>query len=106
MIRRLTSGDRCAMTLAAVLWLAAAPLAAQQAAGPTSPAGASAAQARPTPAALPGPRLRPEWPRVESGFADSSVTAPMAASAAASHTITISTLTLVLVIIILVLLIT
>ncbi|HXV91352.1 MAG TPA: hypothetical protein VD707_08275 [Gemmatimonadales bacterium] len=96
------------MTVAVALWVvAAAPLAAQQAVGPTSPAGAAAAQASPAPAALPGPRLRPEWRRVEPSFADSSVTAPMAASAAAaSHTITISTLTLVLVIIIVVLLIT
>ena len=108
MIRWLTTADRGPMTLAVALYVvAAAPLAAQQAAGPVSPAGATAAQARPAPAVLPGPRIRPEWRRVEPTFADSSVTAPMAASAAASsHTITISTLTLVLVIIIVVLLIT
>ena len=104
MIRWLTT-DRGAMTLAVALYVAAAtPLAAQQAAGPVSPAGATAAQA---PAAPSGPRIRPGWRRVEPTFADSSVTAYMASSAAAaSHTITISTLTLVLVIIIVVLLIT
>jgi hypothetical protein len=106
MIRWLRSVDRCAMTLAAALWLAATPLTAQQGAGPSAPAGATATQASPPPAALPGPRLRPEWRQVEPSFADSTVTAPMTATAAASHTITFSTLTLVLVIIIVVLLIT
>lgn len=108
MIRWLTTANRGAMILAVALYVAAAtPLTAQQATGSTSPAGATAARASATPAALPGPRLRPEWRRVEPTFADSSVTAYMASSAAAaSHTITISTLTLVLVIIIVVLLIT
>ena len=107
MVRLPMSGDRCAMALAAALCVAAAtPLRAQQVAGAASPTGASAAPASPA-AALPGPRLRPKWRRVEPTFADSSVTAPLAASAAAaSHTVTFSTLTLVLVIIIVVLLIT
>jgi hypothetical protein len=108
MMRWSTTADRGAVTLAAALCVAAAaPLVAQHAAGPAPPASASEVQATSPSTPLPGPRLRPEWRQVESSFADSSATAPMAATAAAgSNTITISTLVLVLVVIIIVLLIT
>lgn len=101
----LSIAHRGAVTLVAVLCVAAAtPLAAQQASGPAPQAGASAAQASSASTTLPGPRLRPEWRRVEPSFADSSASAPVAASAD-THTITVTTLVLVLVIIIAVLLI-
>jgi hypothetical protein len=108
MMRWLTTADRGAVTLIAALCVAAAtPLSAQQAAGPAPPARASAPQASPADSALPGPRLRPEWRRVEPSFADSSATAPLAATAVAgTHTITITTLALVLIVIIIVLLAT
>jgi len=105
MMRWLSIADRGAVTLVAVLCVAAAtPLAAQQASGPAPQAGASAAQASSASTALPGPRLRPEWRRVEPSFADSSASRPVAATAG-SHTVTITTLVLVLVVIIAVLLI-
>jgi hypothetical protein len=93
------------MALVAMLCVAAGtPLAAQQASGSAPPAGVSAAQASSASAALPGPRLRPEWQRVEPSFVGSSTSAPMAASGG-SHTVTVTTLVLVLVVIIAVLLI-
>ena len=94
-----------AMALVAVLCVAAGtPLAAQQASGSAPPPGVGAAQASSASAALPGPRLRPEWQRAEPSFAGSSTSAPMAASGG-SHTVTVTTLVLVLVVIIAVLLI-
>ncbi len=105
MMRWPSTADRVAMALVAVLCVAAAtPLAAQEASGPAPQAGASAAQASSASTALPGPRLRPEWRRVEPSFADSSALGPVAASAG-THTITVTTLVLVLVVIIAVLLI-
>ena len=105
MIRWPSIADGGAMALVAVLCVAAAtPVAAQQAAGPALQAGASAAQVSSASAALPGPRLRPEWQRVEPSFVGSSTSAPMAASGG-SHTVTVTTLVLVLVVIIAVLLI-
>lgn len=106
MTRWSTTADRGAVTLVAALCMAATPLAAQQIASPAPPAGASAVPATSPSTALPGPRLRPEFPQVEPSFADNSATAPMATTtAAATNTITISTLALVLVVIIIVLLI-
>jgi len=97
--------DGGAMVLVAVLCVAAGrPLAAQQASGSAPPAAASAAQASSASAVLPGPRLRPEWQRVEPSFVGGSTSAPMAASGG-SHTVTVTTLVLVLVVIIAVLLI-
>src|SRR5690348_12440263 len=105
MMRWLIIDDRGAMAPVAVLCVAAAtPLAAQQVSGPAPQAGDGAAQARSASTALPGPRLRPEWRRVEPSFADSSAAGPMAA-AAGSHPVTYTTLVLVLVIIIAVLVI-
>lgn len=105
MMRWLSIANRGAVTLVAVLCVAAAtPLAARQASGPTPQAGASAAQATSPSTTLPGPRLRPEWQRVEPSFADSSASGSVAA-AAGSHTITVTTLVLVLLVIIAVLLI-
>jgi hypothetical protein len=105
MMRWSSMADSGAMALAAVLCVAAAmPLAAQQGSGSVPPAGASVAQASSASAALPGPRLRPEWQRVEPSFVGSSTAAPMAASGG-SHTVTVTTLVLVLVVIIAVLLI-
>ena len=98
--------DRRAVTLVAVLCVAAAPrVAAQQASGATLQPGPSpsAAQASAVSAPLPGPRVRPEWRRYEPRFADSSTAAPVVASGD-SHTITVTTLVLVLVVIIAVLL--
>jgi hypothetical protein len=93
------------MALAAVLCVAAGtPLAAQQASVSPPPPGVGAAQASSASVTLPGPRLRPEWQRVEPSFVGSSTSAPMAASGG-SHTVTVTTLVLVLVVIIAVLLI-
>jgi len=92
-------------TFVTVLCVAAAtPLVAQQASEPAPQAGPGAAQASSATTALPGPRLQPEWRRVEPTFADSRASEPVAA-AAGSHTITVTTLVLVLVVIIAVLLI-
>ncbi|HYU91335.1 MAG TPA: hypothetical protein VE966_12865 [Gemmatimonadales bacterium] len=97
--------DGGAMALVAVLCVAAAtPLAAQQASGSAPPAAVGAAQASSASVTLPGPRLRPEWQRVEPSFVGSSTSAPMAASGG-THTVTVTTLVLVLVVIIAVLLI-
>jgi len=105
MIRWPSIADRGAMILVAVLCVAAArPLAAQQSSGSAPPAGVSAPQATSASAALPGPRLRPEWQHVEPSFVGTSMSAPMAASGG-SHTVTVTTLVLVLVVIIAVLLI-
>jgi hypothetical protein len=83
--------------IVAVLCVAAAtPLVAQQASSPAPLAGASTA--------LAGPRLQPEFRRVQPAFADSSASAS-AAVASGSHTITVTTLVLVLVVVIVVLLI-
>jgi hypothetical protein len=108
MMRWLSSADRGAVTLVAVLCVAAAmPLVAQQDSVPAPPAGTSAAQASSasTSTTLPGPRLRPEWRPVEPSFAGSRTARSMAASGD-SHTITVTTLVLVLVVIVAVLLIT
>jgi hypothetical protein len=82
--------------IAAVLCVAGAtPLVAQQATRPAPPAGASTAQ--------PGPRLIPEFRRVQPAFSDSSASASPVVSD--THTIRMTTLVLVLVVVILVLLI-
>jgi hypothetical protein len=107
MMRWLSCADRGAVTLVAVLCVAAAaPLVAQQDSVPAPQAGASAAQASSasTSNSLPGPRLRPEWRPVEPSVAGSRTARSMAASGD-SHTITVTTLVLVLVVIVAVLLI-
>jgi len=105
MIRWPSIADRGAMILVAVLCVAGAtPLAAQQDSVPAPQAGASAAPASSASTSLAGPRLRPEWQRVEPSFVGSSTSTPMAASGG-SHTVTVTTLVLVLVVIIAVLLI-
>lgn len=92
------------LSMAAVLCVAAAmPLVAQQASSPAPQAGVRAAQASSPTTPLAGPRLQPEWRRVQPAFADSSASA--SAAVADTHTITITTLVLVLVVIIAVLLI-
>jgi len=104
MMRWLSIANRGALTLVAVLCVAAAtPLVAQQASSPAPQAGASAVQASSASTTLPGPRLQPEFRRVQPAFADSSASASVAA--AGSHTVTVTTLVLVLVVIIAVLLI-
>jgi hypothetical protein len=90
---------RATVFLAVLLWMAALPLAAQQASGLASQPGAGVAPASSARAPLSGPRLRPEWRRVEPRFADLNTPAP-----SDNHTITISTVVLVLVVIIAVLL--
>ena len=100
-----TIADRAAVILfAAALYVAAAaPLAAQQVTG-SSPASTSSAA--PSTTALAGPRLRPDWPRVESRIADTGTSERAApASLAGTHTIRVTTLVLVLSVVILVLLI-
>jgi hypothetical protein len=99
------------MALVAVLCVAAAtPLAAQaqQDSLAAPQAGASATQASSasisSSPSLPGPRLRPEWRRVEPVFPRGSTAGPMAASGGTT-TITVTTLVLVLLIIIVVLLV-
>ncbi len=107
MIHWPSTADRGAMALVAVLCVAAAtPLAAQaqQDSVPAPQAGAGAPQASAASTSLPGPRLRPEWRRVEPTFTGSTSAGPMAASGG-SHTVTVTTLVLVLVVIIAVLLI-
>jgi hypothetical protein len=92
------------LSVAAVLCVAGAtPLVAQQASSPAPTAGVRAAQASSATPTLPGPRLQPEWRRVQPTFADSSASA--SAAVADTHTITVTTLVLVLVVIIAVLLI-
>jgi len=93
------------LSMAAVLCVAAAmPLVAQQASSPAPQAGARAAHASSATTTLPGPRLQPEWRRVQPAFADSSASASAVASSGTT-TITVTTLVLVLVVIIAVLLI-
>jgi len=106
MKRWLSIANRAVVTLVAVLCVAAAtPLVAQQASDPVPQASAPAAQqASSASTPLPGPRLSPEWRRVEPSFADSSASRPVAA-AAGSHTFTVTTLVLVLVVVIAVLVI-
>jgi hypothetical protein len=106
MARWLGSADRGALALVALLCVAAgAPLAAQQDSVPTPPLGASAAPASAATTSLAGPRLRPEWRRVEPNVRWSSGARSMASSGGGSHTITVTTLVLVLLIIIVVLLV-
>jgi len=84
------------LSLAAVLCVATAtPLVAQQA---SSPAPQSRART-----ALAGPRLQPEFRRVQPAFSDS--TSSTSAVVSDTHTIRMSTIVLVLVVVILVLLI-
>ncbi len=93
------------LSMAAVLCVATAtPLVAQQASSPAPQAGARAAQASSATTTLPGPRLQPEWRRVQPAFADSSASVSAVASSGTT-TITVTTLVLVLVVIIAVLLI-
>ena len=106
MMRWLGLANRGALALVALLCVAAAsPVAAQQDSLPTPQPGASEAPASAASTSLAGPRLRPEWRRVEPNFRWSSGAASMAASGGGSHTITITTLVLVLLIIIVVLLV-
>jgi len=82
--------------IAAVLCLAAAtPLVAQQASSPAPQSGARTT--------LAGPRLQPEFRRVQPAFSDSTTSASPVVSD--THTIRMSTIVLVLVVVILVLLI-
>jgi len=95
---------RTALMLTAVACAAAVtPTAAQQVAQPgPAPAAttqASDAQAGAPSAPLPGPRLRPELPRVpEPNFAERGVT-PTPVAPAQNHTIVVSTLALVLIVV-------
>ena len=84
------------LSIAAVLCVAAAtPLVAQQTFSPAPSAAAPSAQG--------GPRLQPEFRRVQPAFADSSASASPVVSD--THTIRMTTIVLVLVVVILVLLI-
>ena len=85
--------------ITAVLCVAGAtPLVAQEA---YSRAPQSAA-VTPASSALPGPRLQPEWRRVQPAFADSSASpSPVVAE---THTIRMTTIVLILVVVIAVLL--
>jgi len=88
--------------ITAMLCLAVAtPVVAQQASTP-APQGA-AAQTSSAPATLPGPRLQPEFRRVQPAFSDSTTAASPVVSD--THTIRMSTIVLILVVVILVLLI-
>lgn len=98
------AGRGAVILTAGVCLAAATPLGAQQVAAPAPPAAATAAPVSPASTTLPGPRVRPEWRRVEPSFADSSAAASTTA-VAGSHTVTVTTLVLVLAVIILVLLI-
>jgi len=83
------------LRLAAVLCVATAtPLVAQQTSSPAPAAAAPSAQG--------GPRLQPEFRRVQPAFSDSSASASPVVSE--THTIRMSTVVLILVIVIAVLL--
>lgn len=85
--------------------LALAPLAAQRAAGPAPAAGVSTAPVRSPSAALPGPRVQPEYQRFEPSISDSASHRSALMSGGGSHTIVISTLALILIVVIVVLLV-
>lgn len=95
---------RCAVVLAALLCVAStARLGAQQISAPAAPAVTNAAPASvDTTTTQAGPRLSPEWRRVESPMAQRNSAAAMSSD---SHTVTVTTLVLVLVVIIVVLLV-
>jgi hypothetical protein len=98
--------NRSAVVLAAVLCVVStARLGAQQVSVPAAPAVTTAASAGvdSTTTEQAGPRLRPDWRRVESPMAERSSAAAM--SSGGSHTVTVTTLVLVLVVIIVVLLV-
>ena|SRR6266545_1589255 len=100
-----TIADRAAVILfATALYVApAAPLAAQHVASSVPTSTTSAA---PSTSSLPGPRLRPEWPRVEPRIADTSASERASpANLSGTHTIQVTTLVLVLAVVILVLLV-
>lgn len=95
---------KVALTLTALLCLAAVtPLAAQQQAN-SPPQVRASTPASPTSTTLPGPRLRPDWPRQAPVFADSSASGS-AAAVAGTHTFTVTTVVLVLLVVVAVLLI-
>jgi hypothetical protein len=104
MMRWLSIADRGAVTLVAVLLVAAAMPLAAQASGPAPQAGASAAPVSTPNTPLPGPRLRPEWRGYQPSVADSSASAPVPPSSD-THIFRVTTLVLVLLVIIAVLLI-
>ncbi len=93
-----------AAALAALLTAAAAAPAVaqqgtQQAARSEATVQASAPAATSPSTPLPGPRLRPEWPRVEPALAEHREAAEPVAPAG-NHTIVVSTLALVLIVVI------
>ena len=111
MARWLSLAVRGAVVLVVLLTLATAtarPLAGQQAADSVTHIGAGAVPARSASTTstastdLPGPRVRPDFQRVEPTFAGSEASS---STAVASHTFTITTLVLVLAVIIIVLLV-
>lgn len=95
---------RSAVVLAALLCVAStARLGAQQISAPAAPAVTHAAPASvDATTTQAGPRLSPEWRRVESPMAQRNSAAAMSSD---SHTVTVTTLVLVLVVIIVVLLV-
>ena len=96
---------RSAAVLAAVLCVVStARLGAQQVSAPAATAVTAAAPAGvDSTTTQAGPRLSPEWRRVESPMAERNTAAAM--SSGGSHTVTVTTLVLVLVVIIVVLLV-
>jgi len=112
MMRWLMLAVRGVVVLIAVVCIAsvtARPLVGQQVADSAPqvadsvvPVSAPVAPATSAGTALPGPRVRPDYARVEPAFAESNASS---SAVAGSHTITITTLALVLLIIIIVLLV-
>lgn len=108
MMRWLSIAVRGLVVLVVLLSLATAtarPLAGQQAVDSVTHIGAGAVPARSastTGTGLPGPRVRPDFQRVEPSFAGREASS---STAVASHTFTVTTVVLVLAVIIIVLLV-
>jgi hypothetical protein len=94
-------------TIITVLYTAGmTTLAAQQLGTPARAVEGNAAQVSPPSVPLAGPRLTPEWPRLEPTVRTSgTLTRPLLASASNDHTIVISTLGLAVIALIVVLLV-
>jgi len=94
---------RAVMVLVIALCAVTLPsLAAQQVSAPAPTVGTTSAPVSAPSAALPGPRVQPEWRRYEPSVADSSA---VLMNNSGRHTIVISTLALVLIVVIIVLLV-
>lgn len=105
MTRRQSWAGLGSMVLVFMLWaVAPVPLTAQQASGPTSPAGAGTTVASSS-APTSGPRLRPEWRQVTPKLAERGAPGSTAPYDGGGQFVTYSTVLLVLVVVLIVLLV-